>query len=135
MKEVMSLELATAEVDKWLDRKKLLPSRRNNARTTIENLAEAVQFGILAIKDDGTIIHTLQDPVTDTNGTPVLTELTYKARISTDEVLKAYGRLKNNTPDAQLIALIELLTGSSFITKLEVGDLSIAKSIGVFFMS
>jgi hypothetical protein len=137
MKEVMTIEQATSEVTAWMDRKKIQQSRRENAKTAIANMIEAVQFGTITINEDGTIEHTLQFAIEDSKNTPVVDKLKYKARVSTDALMKAYNNLKINIPDTQLLALIAELTDQpyGYITKLEPTDLVVAKSIGVFFMS
>jgi hypothetical protein len=137
MKEVLPIEQAEAEVSAWLDRKKILPKRRERLSVSIDNLIEAVQYGIISINDDGSIVHTLQIPVTDNKGEMVCDKLTYKARIDTDSLLKAIAALKVNIADTQLMANIAELTGQPYgvITKMDPTDLTVAKSIGVFFMS
>lgn len=136
MKEVMPIEQAEAEVTAWLDKKKITNTRRSNAKTIIENLVEAVQYGTLSISGDGAITHTLAFPVEDGKGQTLLSALVY-TRTTTDETVKAYDALRINIPETQLMALVSVLTKQpyGYITKLDSTDLNISKCIAVFFMS
>jgi len=137
MKEIVNIETATAEVNNWLDSRKVMPTKRERMQPTIDNLIEAVQYGMLVIGEGNVLRHNLAFPVLDSAGVPFASELTYKARISTDSVIRAISALKINIPDTQVMAYIAELTGQpySIIAQLETTDMLIAKSIAVFFMS
>lgn len=133
----MTQELATAEVEKWLEQKKIKPRRRTASQASIDNIIEAVQYGDAVINADNTIDVKLSFPICDSNNTPVHASLHFKSRVQVDALLKAYDKEKANSIDAQLLVIIAELTDLPFtiITKMEPVDLTLAKSIGVFFMS
>jgi hypothetical protein len=120
---------AIEEINSLLDKKKVLPRRREALEQAIESVAEAIMFGYVSIKEDGTITQTLIESV----GT--LTELVYKPHVTAAVMNKELGTIKlYNQPNVNL-AYIAMYTerSASEINKLEPADRNIADSISFFF--
>ena len=128
--EKVNFKTANQEVEKWLDYKKVKPSRRESLRAQIDLLVEAVQLGQLTLGNDHEWIMALDFPVGETN------ELTFKARI-TDAELSSYKRNIKGA-DAwdtqQLVFLCGLTTQTlGMIKKLDTSDRVVADAIILFF--
>jgi hypothetical protein len=133
--EVVSYEVAEAELTAWVGRKKMLPSRFNSAKELFPILIEPIQYGLVIIGTDGSITQRMIEPVCDNNGVPVLTELKYKARVTPTEQNNAYAQLRDKSVEAKTMATLCLLTGQipAMINKLENQDRQIADAISLFF--
>lgn len=134
-KEVISIELAEQELDAWVSRKKLLPSRMKAVKEILPVLVEPLQYGFLTIQADGSIDQKLIEPVCDSNGVPVLSSLKYKARVTPTEQNNAFAATKDKTVEGRTMAMLSLLTGEmpAMINKLENQDRQIADTIALFF--
>ncbi len=130
---VISKDIAQTEVDKWLDYKKIGESKREKQRESIDALIENFADGILILKDDHTIIHTLKIPL---DGEIPLKTLEYKPRLKTETVQLHLQGVKATEIDARLSAYIAALTSKpkALINKMDTEDTIIAQSIAIFFM-
>lgn len=120
---------AIEDINALLDKKKVLPRRREALEQAIESVAEGVQLGYVAIKEDGTITQTLIEPIGN------LTELVYKPHVTAAVMNKELGSIKvYNQPNVNL-AYITMYTdkSASEINRLEPADRNIADSISFFF--
>lgn len=133
--EVVSIEVAEKELEAWVSRKKLLPSRLKAVKEILPVLVEPIQYGYISINADGTILQKLIEPICDSNGIPVVTEFTYKARVTPTEQNNAYAALKDKSLDSKTMAVLSLLTDQlpAMINKLENQDRQIADCIALFF--
>jgi hypothetical protein len=131
----VTLEVAIAEVQKWLDFKRISPNRRESLQSMIDNLANAVVDGTIVINDNNQIEHTLVFPLEGETGG--IQKLTYKSRLS-DADLEPYKRtLKGTDFDSTLKRTILALTGQPLgvINRLDSStDKGTAESIAVFFV-
>lgn len=126
-------EVATTDVQAWLDRKKIFPEMKDRFKDQIENLVDAVCNAVLIFNDDGTITHKLLFPLGEGEN---ISQLTYMLRV-TDKLMQPNLRgVKADDLDGRLNALIATLTkeNKGIISALESSDKRIASSIAIFFM-
>lgn len=127
-------EIATKEVNSWLNSKKVLNSQRESNEENVDLLIEAVMEGILIFDDKTNIIkHKLNFPLGDAED---IKELTYKHRLN-DRMLEPYLKgLKPNDGDGRLAAHICALTEKprGIIRNMDSVDKKISVAIAVFFL-
>jgi len=132
---VVSLDVAQAEVEKWLDYKKVSQGKRDKQKAQIEVLVDAVCDGTLVLKEDLTWVHNLKFPVTLADKEELKT-LSYKPRISQGEAHMHLQRFKADDVDGRVLAYVLALTKTpqDFIKRLDTEDSSIAQGIAIFFI-
>jgi len=136
MAELVDLDTAKREIEGWLDFKKIREKKREDYRSSIDNLVSLVQEGVLRVNEDYSITHVLNFPVDMGAGNPV-TEVKYKARLEERESREKLAALKTGDAiDNRLIAKFCALTGMGigFQGKLDSSDSSIANEIIIFFI-
>lgn len=137
MKEVVNQEQARKEIDAWLDHKRVKPNKREENKSSIESLIDAVVYGALKV-DEKTLelTHVLDFPITDDEGNPATTELKYKPRITVAEQRSKLKGVKSDDADGRVVALVAAISGRSagIINKLDMNDYSVAQSVAVFFL-
>lgn len=129
-------DVALAEMQALLDKKKLYPKKRAGAMPIIEMIAEAMSYGHVSINGDGGIVQTLLDPIKNTAGGVEFSELTYKARVAPDTIASKLSVVKNITEDKKIMVYTTAYTGKSEgeINKLESTDRNTCDAISLFFM-
>lgn len=130
---VISKDIALQEVEKWLEFKKIGDSKREKQKESIEALIENFSDGVLILKEDMTIVHTLKFPL---DGEMPLKTLEYKPRIKTETVQLHLQGIKPADIDGRLSAFAAALTSKpkAIINKLDTEDTAIAQSIAIFFL-
>lgn len=125
----IGLEVAQAEVTKWLDRKKIGNSERKAREFQIETLTSAVQDGLLSLDEKGWK-QKLNFPLDDVG----VKELTYKDRMTANDNIDATSKADGD-PKLVMSYFISHLTGEAaeLIRKLDTVDYKIASAIGIFF--
>ncbi len=113
-----------------MDTLNIMPKRREALAAAIPAVTEALQYGLLTINKDGSMVQRLATPVVG------LTELTYKPRLPYLLVKKAFGALKQETGTTRTYAVLKLYTGKTQteLDNLEAADTNIAESIALFFI-
>jgi len=126
-------ETATADVEKWLDAKRVRAGKRESNKDTIETLIEAVQYGQLVVNEDCTLTHLLDAPIA---GDTALTELTYKLRLTVSETHSKMKGVKAGDVDGRVIALVSALCSkpAAIIGKLDTADYSVSQNVALFFL-
>lgn len=126
----VGLEVAQAEVNRWLDTKKIGQSERTAREFQIETLQSAVMDGVLRLNDKNQWEQTLNFPLSDVS----VTKLSYKDRMTANENISASGNAGGN-PQLVMSCFISHLTGeaSELIRKMDTVDYKIASAIGIFF--
>jgi hypothetical protein len=128
-------EVAEAEVESWLDKKKVFQETRDRYKDHIEIMIEAIMNGVLFLNQDSfEWTHSLLFPLGD-DGKEQITELKYRCRVNEKLVLPHTRGLKSDDADGRFNALIAAVTSESkgVIVSLDSADKRIATSIGVFF--
>lgn len=126
-------ETAEADVNAWLDKKKIFESEREQRKEFIEILVESVMNGVLVIGDDGVMKHALLFPFGDEEK---ISSLTYKLRLN-DKMLKPYLKgVTQGDGDERMLAYIAALTEQprGLIANLDTADKKTAMAIAIFFL-
>lgn len=133
MEKVISIEIAEGEVKKWLDYKKIGPTKQEANKDSIKAIAEAISEGVLRVTEEFEIIHTLKFPIKEEIET---NELKYKPRIAVKAVHQQMVGVKADNVDARIMAYVAVLTGKAkgVLANLDSEDYSICTSIAVFFL-
>ncbi len=129
-KSVMTLELAQAEIEKWIEYKKLDEDEIEEKESQIKTLVTAVKNGRLTLAEDFKMTQTLKFPLDK------LKELTYAPRLSVDTISMKVGMIDATNPillmSAHAAASAGVVVG--LIQKLDTGDNKVAQAIGSFFL-
>lgn len=142
MKTVIAWDVAEADINAWLDKKKVGEKTRETNKDYIETLIEAVSNGTLTLdKDDeksnkaGTykFKHTLLFPF---EGDAAKDSLEYECRINDRMMKPNLNGVKLGDGDGRFNALIATLTRQprTLIEQLDTADKKIAMAIGIFFL-
>ena len=128
-KKVYDFEQAVSDIHDLLDKKKVLPRRREALSAAIDAVAEAMQFGYVGISEDGTITQTFIEPVENVD------KLVYKPHVTAATMNKELNSIKIYTQTNVSLAYISMYTDrpASQINRLEPADRNIADSIAFFF--
>lgn len=136
-KSKINRETAEAELEKWLDRKKVFQETRERYKDYSEIIVEALMNGVLVLNSEkGEFTHTLLFPLNESGSdTGGIETLTYKLRVNDKLVLPHTRGLKNDDNDGRFNALLAAITSQSrsVIISLDSADKRIAFSIGIFF--
>lgn len=133
MADKVSREVATAEVDSWLDFKKVSSKKRETHREHIDNLVDAIVDGSLTLSKDKDFIHDLKFPI---EGEESLKTLTYKPRLKVETVQMHLQGVKSGDNYGAIHAYIAALTTKpkTLIKVLDTEDYAVAYGIAIFFM-
>ena len=131
------LETAQAEVDKWLDFKKVKDQKRENNKEQIELIVDAICEGTLVL-DEKTLVftHKLSFPLGSSDKEGTIKELTYKPRLMVRDINAKMKGVKAGDSDGRIVGYIAALTDqpSGIITSLDTEDNSLAQQIVAFFL-
>jgi hypothetical protein len=129
----VSKEIATEEVNKWLDKKNVSQKRRETKKDSIESLISHVEDGIIVVGDDGVLTHKLTNPIEKEIKT---LELTYQPRINVGKVQQHMNGVKSDDMIGMVIAYGAALTGKpkELIKALDTEDQAVLSTVVVFFM-
>lgn len=126
-------EVAVEEIEGWLDYKKIYNSTREENKSSIDLLTEAMEVGDLTLNADHEFVHKLLVPEALSNE---IQELKYRARLN-DNMLKPHLQgVKATDADGRLLAHVAALTNQpkNVLSKLDSSDKKIMMSIAVFFL-
>jgi hypothetical protein len=129
----INIELAQAEVEKWLNYKKVSPGKREKQKAQIDVLVDSFAEGSLVLNEDFSITHNLKFPIGENDS---IKELKYKPRISQGEVHVYLQKFKNDDVDGRVLAFVLALTKQpqEFIKRLDTEDSTISQGIAIFFI-
>lgn len=132
--EKISKEVATREVEGWLDFKKVSEVKREQKKPFLDNLIGYVMEGTLVLKEDKTFVHTLKFEIGE--GSTSIKTLEYKPRINMQQVRAQLQGVKSEDGEARLAGYVAVLTSqnSGIMKALDTEDNSVAESIAVFFL-
>lgn len=131
--KAVSFEIASQDVNRWLDFKKISPKKREEKQDSIDSLVEAVQEGILRIDDDCNIIQKLSFPIGEELK---INELKFKPRITQGDLMSYTNNVKATDADGRINAYIAALSGQpkEAVKKMDTEDYKISQSIAFFFL-
>jgi hypothetical protein len=129
----VSIDVATEEVNKWLDYKKVNEKKREAYKDNIDALVQGVCDGILILNEDNTFTHNLQFPI---EGEMPIHKLDYKPRLKMSTVHNHLQGVKPSDGDGRVCAYIAALTSKpkAVVKDLDTEDYSIGQSIAIFFL-
>lgn len=128
----VDFQTAQADVQRWLDAKKISEKKREALRSMSENMIDAIQEGKLIVEDDCTLTQVLDFPEGLSK-----TELKYKLRISPIMLEGPKRTVKGDDWQDNLTRTIMALTDCSVndARKLDTStDRAVAESIATFFL-
>src|SRR5688500_8981322 len=108
---VINRETAEAEVNKWLEKKKVFQSTIESEKASIEILVEAIQRGILVYNEpDNSFTYTLLHPFGEDSSVHVLN---FVGRLNDNMVQKYMKGVSATDGDGRLNATIAALTSTA----------------------
>lgn len=130
---VVAVEVAQKDIDKWLDFKKVSPSKRERLKDNIEALVEAVCSGSLVVTEKHELEQTLIFPF---EGEAPTAKLIYKPRLNVGQISDKLKGVKSTDLKGFLAAYISALTDQpmALCKRLDTEDNSLAENIAVFFL-
>jgi hypothetical protein len=133
MNDKVNPEIAKAEVEKWLDYKKVSQNKKESYADNIKALEEAIVEGYLSLDDNFNFVQQLKFPIESEVSTSVLT---FKPRLKESQVSLHLTGVKIGDFDGRLYAYVAALTGKpkDLIKALDTEDYSIGKNIAFFFI-
>lgn len=131
--DVVSKEVAKAEIDKWLDYKKVGDRKREALESNIEALCDAICDGVLVVDDKFNLVQKLLFPI---GVETIISELTFKPRMTMASVHNHLNGVKSTDADGRMCAWIAALTSKpkDIIKALETEDYAIGQTIAGFFI-
>lgn len=131
-KPAITKEIATEEVNGWLDYKRVRPSKRQEKEDHVQGMIECVEDGIFVINEDFTITFNVLWPEEIGN----IKTLTFKPRISDREIDNYYKRLDKKSTTSFILARKAALTGinTTILMNMDTEDSTIADHITAFFL-
>lgn len=134
MEILVDYETAEADVDSWLDHKRVKPRKRESNKEAIEELIDSVMYGQLKIDSDTlNITQVLDFPIGEEGS---IKEIIHKPRVHVSAVNSKLKGVKAGDVDGRLLAYTSALTGKpvGVLGKLDTGDNAVAQNIAVFFL-
>lgn len=121
--------IAIAEVNAFMDKKVILPKRRQQLEAVVEAVVEGIMLGYIAINEDTSIEQTLIKPAGE------LTTIKYAARVAPEVMSKRIADLKTDNQTNRTLEYQKAYTGllGAQIQKLEPADRNLADCIALFF--
>lgn len=138
MENVINEEMAKVEIEKWLDFKNVSKRKRKQKeiKSNIETITYAICDGDLVLDDSFNLVQTLRNPVKDTEGKVVLSELTFKPRLLLGDVETSLMNVKTDNHMGMLAAYTSALTSvnTGLIRKIDTDDNKTSQAIVMFFL-
>lgn len=132
--KVVDLELATNDVNKWLDEIRCKPHKREDHKDNIEKLIDMVQYGSLAFNEDHHFVMKLDFPIE--SGDEPITELVFKNRCPMPQIMQQMKNVDSGNFNEMYAAYAAVLTGKpkGVIKKLESPDFGVLRVIVGFWI-
>lgn len=130
---VVSYEVASSEIQSWLDAKKVPQSKREASEDYINTLIDAVAEGEMVVNSSNELEYKLKFP---TEGEEPVTKITFKPRIKTGDINTRLKNMKSKDSLNTLLAVISAVTNqpTSLLEKLDTQDMGICNAVAVFFI-
>ncbi len=136
-KKKIPLETAQAEVQSWLDYKKVSDQKQKNLKENTDIMAHAIVDGRLVLRaEDMHFVHALSFAVKNASGKETVSELVYKPRLTVKDVNDRMKGVKPADGDARIVRLVGAITGqpSAVLENLDTEDNSLAQQFASFFL-
>jgi hypothetical protein len=131
---VVDRETAEAEVNAWLEAKKVFPSTIEDNQESIKILTESIMYGVLTFEPkDNSFTHKLLFPLGEDGTT--FSELKYTHRVNDKMLQKFMKGVSARDADGRLNATIAALTNTArgIIEGLDTMDKKVSNAIAIFF--
>jgi hypothetical protein len=130
--DAVSLEVAKAEIDNWLEYKRISGTKAESQKDAIEMMVSAVQEGNLTLNEDFSLTYALKFPIGESED---ITEFKFKPRVSRGDLQRFTAKVKPSDIDGRIDAYICALTNQlrAIVTKLDSEDSGICQAIAGFF--
>lgn len=129
----VSREVATTDINRWLEAKRVRQSKKTLLADNIEVLVEEVMEGFITIDDDCNLTQRLRFPIGLNEN---IKELKFKSRLKVLEINEFLKNVKPGDNDGRVLAYILAATEQplGIIQSLDTEDLGVSQSIAVFFL-
>lgn len=128
-------EVATEEIQSWLDAKKVSEKKREEYASQIDTMVEAVCEGNLTLDSSSKdLTQSLKFPIAGEGST--INTLKFKARVKIEAIRVQLASVKTTDPIAMQLGYLAALTGTprGILKELDTDDYSTATAILVFFL-
>lgn len=124
---------AQAEIESWLEYKKVGDKKREVGKDYIDLLIDSLAEGDIILKEDKSIEHMLKFPL---EGEETVSKLVYKPRIKVQTIQAHMNGVKASDGDGRILATIAAISSSpkAIIQKLDTEDYGIATGVAYFFL-
>jgi hypothetical protein len=130
---VVARDVATADIERWLDARRMKQAKRNANKDQIDGLIEAVMDGELEVNDQNELVQILAFPF-EADGGRGFDQLVYKNRLKPKDVDFRGG--KQDDANHIILCYASALTGKTkpILQELETSDFRLIRSIASFFL-
>lgn len=125
---------AKAEIEKWLDHKKVRAKVREKNSDNIEQLVECIMDGFLTL--DETTFELKQKLAHEIGEDKKISELVFKPRLKMFEIQQRTKGVKVSDTSEYVMAYVSALTGqpAAVLKQLDSSDYGIGQNLAVFFI-
>lgn len=131
----VSREIAEAEINGWLDYKRVGEKKRETYKDQIDSLVDAICEGFLSLKDDKTftLVYELREPI---GSDSKISKLEFKPRLKMGVIHQHLQGVKPSDADGRVCAYIAALTSTtkSVLSQMDSEDYAVPQSIAIFFL-
>lgn len=131
--EALSADVASQEIEKWLDQKRISPAKRILYVHCVHRMVSAMCEGRLVLREDMVLEQTLLFPVGDKQE---VKKFEFKPRVTVGELADALRGVEINDSIGRACAAVAAVTGQlkGIVAKMDPEDYSLSDSIIVFFI-
>jgi hypothetical protein len=129
----VSREIAEADVQRWLEAKRIRQTKRESLKEYIESLVLEVMDGFITIDENCNLTQKLRFPIGLHEN---VKELNFETRLKVLDVNPFLQKVAQGDNDGRVLAYILAATKQplGFIQALDTEDLGVSQSIAVFFL-
>jgi hypothetical protein len=127
--QVVQIEVAQADIERWLDGTMVMNSKRVASKSDIELMTDAICDGLLVVNEDLTLSQKLLYPLEG------VSHLTYKSRLSVGDPASRLKEFKADDVHGMVLAYVATLTQkpNALIKNIDRKDYRISTAIAGFF--
>ena len=129
----VSREIAEADVQRWLEAKRIRQTKRESLKEYIESLVLEIMDGFITIDENCNLTQKLRFPIGLHEN---VKELNFETRLKVLDVNPFLQKVAQGDNDGRVLAYILAATKQplGFIQALDTEDLGVSQSIAVFFL-
>jgi len=131
----VTIEIAEAEIESWLDKKKILPGLRDARREHINQLVECIQEGVLELNTETfEFTHNLLEPFG--SGEKLTSQLVYKPRLNDKQLQPWMKGVRGDDAEGRMLGYVAALTNTNrlLLELMDTADKRISMAIAIFFL-